>query len=187
MLKPMRERGELFVRYFTDPGKGNFSKWENYTNNDIREKIPESLGTYCVDSVTMMILAAQEPIQKMKGDQVLPLEWTEYNELYVRVKAQLNKILRYPCDVILCGHLSVKIEQGTKAKTISIAANKGLAEFIPRLFNEIWLCQPKRSGNDMIHEFNTQADGLYPTKSGLGLPATIPADFTEAFKKAGRL
>lgn len=186
LLQPYYADKTMFRRYFTAEGAGNYSAWERAFDQDKAAGMFSSLGTYCIDSLTLMVEAAGAPLQKIKDGKLQPLELQSYNEILVRIKSRLKQVLTLPCDVIVCAHIDIQKDEVTGRMETSVAAFKSMAAYIPLLFNDMWICKPAATPQGMKYQFHTESDGTYTAKTGMKLPAVIPADFEGAFKLAGR-
>jgi hypothetical protein len=157
-----------------------------------REKIGyfDHLGTYILDSATSWSDAIMNQVLKAAG---IPGEAPRFTHDYTPQKIQIvnwiKRMLRYPCDFILTGHLDGSKDEVTgKVSYRFMTTGKGEVT-IPLLFDEIWVADTKETSKEVVYRILTRRTGPYMARTRIGrevFETYEEPNIKALLKKAGR-
>lgn len=193
-LKPWIDKGEILVdtRFESDDpfDPKAFKLWTAEMAR--REKIGyfAHLGTFQVDSTTSWADAIMNSILKQAGIPGQSPRFThDYQPQKVLIVNWIKRMLQYPCDFILTGHLDAsKDEVSGKVSYRFMTTGKGEVT-IPLLFDEIWVTDTKETSKGVEYRILTKRSGPYVARTRIGrevYETYEKPDVKYLLKKAGR-
>lgn len=168
-----------------------FRDWQNEMKRRLNSDFFEGIGTYMLDSTTMWTEAIMNDIMFRLGTPgSMPADYDKHwGPQKKAIRKGISDVLKRECNVILTGHLkTIKDRKGVIMK-YEYRTTGDLAQYIPALFAETWIMDPRKAGNGIDYRVLTQSTGLKTARSrlaGNGLLDTYePADMRHILKKAG--
>jgi hypothetical protein len=157
----------------------------------------DNIGTYVIDSSTTWadsimwhIMAAHG---KPAGDPTLLDKkkafkdgWGPHKE---KIKWAIAQLVRQKCNFVLTGHLQAVKDKDGVIEKYEYKVTGNLSEYIPALFDEIWVTDPKNTPKGIESFVLTQNVGKKAARSRLALEGLLdkkePLDIKAILKKAG--
>lgn len=184
-----------------------FSDWCRNFRMGVASKYFDSIGTYCLDSVTQWSEAIMYWVQKQaeladkSGKTKLlgnaPRAFHDYVPQKVQINIWLRRMLNLPCDVIVTGHIYGVYEtrtriDGTTEERLTgwrfMSTGKGTVT-IPLVFSEMWVTSNRTTSKGPDFELITGRDGLYLGSTRIGKEGKFAirekADIKALLSKAG--
>lgn len=169
---------------FEDEG---FQLWDQVFEQRVKSGYFNHIGTYVLDSFTtfsdaVMAVVLSGLVRKADrgGDKKATKIDTELlripqeNDYPLQMNILMNAlnseqgILRLPCDVIVIGHLEDKKNKQGAVIARGLYCTGKLMTRIPRLFQEIYVCETEETSRGINWIVKTQPEGLVEARSRLG-------------------
>ena len=193
-LRSWIDRGEIIsdTRYEGDDpfNPKVFREWVEQMKK--REAIGyfDHLGTYILDSATSWADAIMNDVLKAAGIPGAAPRFThDYTPQKIQIVNWIKRMLRYPCDFILTGHLDgSKDEVSGKTTYRFMTTGKGEVT-IPLLFDELWIADTKETSSKVEYRILTRRTGPYVARTRIGrevFETYEKPDIKYLLKKAGR-
>ena len=172
-LKQWIDKGEIIsdTRYEGDDpfNPKVFGAW--ITEMKKREKVEyfNHLGTYMLDSSTSWADAIMNDVLMKAGIPGTAPRFThDYTPQKIQIVNWIKRMLRYPCDFILTGHLDgSKDEVSGKVSYRFMTTGKGEVT-IPLLFDELWVTDTKETSAKVEYRILTRRTGPYVARTRIG-------------------
>lgn len=191
-LKQGIEEGWIVVdtRFETDRMKSPeaYKLWEKEFEAMYSADIFEGIGTYAVDSFSMLLLALKYKILKDQGrkDGVMTMhDWQVLGNVITDMVKTTNSL---PCDVIYTGHLTLEKDDVTGKQKAMISTIPSLQTILPQLFDEIYVIESTETSKGINRSVVTANTGKYQARTRIGsgvFETREEADFEHLMKKAG--
>jgi len=167
-----------------------FRKWVEEYNRRNKIDYYESLGTYCIDSLTEWQSALMNHILAKEGIAGQSPRFTkDYQPHKTKTKNFLTRILSLPCDVIITGHLKAHEDEVSGRTTYRLMATGSNKTEIPTMFDEVWVMEPKQQGGTVNYRVLTKSTGRHLARSRLASNGKIETyeepDIKAILRKAG--
>jgi hypothetical protein len=193
-LRPWIDRGEIIVdtRYEGDDpfNPKVFKDWTEQMKRREAAGYFNHMATYMLDSATSWSDAIMNQVLKQAG---IPGEAPRFTHDYTPQKIQIvnwiKRMLRYPCDFILTGHLDGSTDQVTGKTTYRFMTTGKGEVTIPLLFDEIWVSTTKETNKEILYTILTRRTGPYIARTRIGREVFEPyekPDIKYLLKKAGK-
>lgn len=192
-LRPWIERGEILVdtRFENDDpfNPKAFKLWIQEMEKKEKADYFSSIGTFVLDSATSWADAIMNSVLKQAGIPGQAPRFThDYHPQKVLITNWIKRMLKYPCDFILTGHLdSSKDEVSGKVSYRFMTTGKGEVT-IPLLFDEIWVTDTKETSKGVEYRILTKRSGPYVARTRIGrevFETYESPDIKKMLKKAG--
>ena len=145
-----------------------WNQWERAITDLEREGIPETLGTYAIDSGTLWSEAMMNTIVHMKGRTNGIPQLQDYMVQMLTIRDTMKKLSGWPCDVVLTGHIDIEKDDVSGKLFTSVLMTGKLKVRIPLLFDEIYITMCQETSKGPEHTFLTCPDGQYFGRTRLG-------------------
>jgi hypothetical protein len=100
-----------------------------------------------------------------------------------------NGILRLPCDIVVTGHLEDKKNKQGAVIARGLYATGKLMTRIPRLFQEILVCETEETSKGISYFVKTQPEGMVDARTRMGANGRLKfreePDLMAMMKKCG--
>jgi len=193
-LKPWIEKGEIIAdtRWEgDDPFKPTvFEKWQTEMAKRERVGYFNHLGTYYLDTATSWAGCIMNYVLSKAGIAGEAPRFThDYTPQKVKIINWIKRMLKYPCDFVLTGHL-----EGTKDEVLGkisyrfMTTGKGEVT-IPLEFDELWIADTQLKSTGVEYRLITCRTGPYvaTTRIGKGVFELYEKpDVKYLLKKAGK-
>lgn len=192
VLRDQIEKGEVMVRAYEKEDSDaptQYVKWEQQFSKDLNSGIFNHIGTYCVDSLTLIIQAGLNYLAKKSN---LPDNIPGPREYQILGKqlGNLAKVMSdQPCHFIMTAHLEIEKDELLGSILAQIRGFKSVKADLPILFDEKWFLEPVHKPNGSEYFIHTKTRGIYKASTRLGskgrFDAKEPADIAALIRKAG--
>ena len=163
-----------------------YLKWEKEFNNLRRAKFFNHIGTFAVDSLTVMCTSLLWQIMKKEGRQMPDMSTAlnlkgkgsaghgmrvqDWNTVLTAFQMISRTLATLPCHTILIGHIGEKLDAATETMVKGIILPGQAKDHIPIILNEYYVLIAKRRGGNLERKLLTQTDGrlLATTRMGSG-------------------
>lgn len=177
-----------------DPMKPSVAKlWISEMERRDKLQYFNNIGTYVIDSFSSWTNA-------LMGRQLLGANLAgqapRYTHDYMPVKTQqynfIRRIMRFPCDFILTGHLKADKDEASSKIIMRLLAIGDASVTLPTLFDEVWVALTKESpteANKTKYTILTAPKSYYLARTRIGsmkFDQEEKPNIRELLKKAGR-
>lgn len=161
-----------------------FKDWVQEYNRRVKMDYFDSIATYCLDSLTSWQDALMNYILDKEGIAGKTPRFTkDYQPHKTKTKNFLTRILSLPCDVIVTGHLKDSEDEVSGRVTYRLMATGTNTQDIPKMFDEVWVMDPKEVGGDVNYRILTKSTGRYLARSRLASNGKIDTHETANIKQ----
>ena len=169
---------------FEDSG---FPLWDQVFEERLKSGYFNHIGTYVLDSFTTFSDAVMATVLSglvRKADRGGTTKASKINTELLRIPQENdyplqmnilmnalnseNGILRLPCDVIVIGHLEDKKNKQGAVIARGLYCTGKLMTRIPRLFQEIYVCETEETSKGINWIVKTQPEGLGEARTRMG-------------------
>jgi adenylate kinase family enzyme len=193
-LKPWIDKGEIIAdtRFEGDDpfDPKVYKAWVEEMKKREKIKYFDYLGTYMLDSATSWSDAIMNQVLKAAG---IPGEAPRFTHDYTPQKIQIvnwiKRMLRYPCDFILTGHLDASKDEVVGKVTYRFMTTGKGEVTIPLLFDELWVATTKETSKEVVYQILTRRTGPYMARTRIGMKVFETyeePDIKKLLKKAGK-
>jgi hypothetical protein len=151
-------------------------------------------GTYALDSMTTLGIAAMNFILKKRGRKDgIPQSGAGAENDYVAQRSVLEPLIRdiltLPCDVILIAHPDLRTDENTSKKFIGPLVTGQMSMTLPLMFDEIYAAMVQTTKDEPAYVLLTRQNGIYRCRSRLSKEGKISMyeeqDIKKILAKAG--
>ena len=174
-----------------DPTKPTVAKlWLEEMDRRERMSYFNHIGTYAIDSATSWMDALMNRQLQSAGIAGQAPRFThDYQPVKMLVRNLIRRIMRFPCDFVLTGHLQAdKDEVSGKVLMRFVTIGKG-SVIIPTLFDEVYVALAEDGPNGTKYSVLTSPSSHYIARTRIGSmkfdKKEIP-DIRKLFTKIGR-
>lgn len=159
----------------------NWVAWLTEMDRRRKEGFFDILGTYAIDSLTMLQQLSMNYVLKQKGrkDGIPETGKGKDNDYVVSqtgIERIINSVLDLPCNVIITAHPDFTKDEDTKIKFIGPAVTGQLKVRLPLMFSEFYYMKSEvayvKQGATMVGQqayiLLTRPDGLFRASTRLG-------------------
>ena len=166
---------------------GDFQLWDKVFEERLKSGYFNHFGTYVLDSFTTLSDSVMATVlsglvrkadrggdkksTKIETDLLRIPQENDY-PLQMNILMNLlnseNGILRLPCDVIVIGHLEDKKNKTGAVIARGLYCTGKLMTRIPRLFQEIYVCETEETSKGIKYYIKTQTEGLIEARTRMG-------------------
>lgn len=143
-----------------------FSLWEKTMELLESQGMFGKLGTFALDSATLWADALMNAVTKAKGRQ--KPTYDDYFIVQATIKDWVKRMTMYPCDFILTGHVKIDRDEVSGIVTSEIVVVGSMREFLPLLFDEMYLLTTRQTSKGAEYVLQTQSSGIYKARTRLG-------------------
>lgn len=168
-----------------------FAKWDMEFQQMRRDKLFDHIGTYVIDSATTWGEAILNEVLKRSGRAGQVPQIQDYNVQILTMKDYIKVCCGLPCDFVLTAHLEyIKDEERGKIIAVPLVTGK-FSEYLPLLFDEVYVAQTVVKGSGTTYRWLTQNDGKFRARSRLAEAGKInkyePPSFKKILRKGEKL
>ncbi len=181
----------------------SYITWETEFNNWGNIKLFNSIGTYMIDSTTLMSDAILNQICKKEGRIMPPMnvKYTkdgssgkgmrimDWETNFLVWKMLSMALLKLPCHVIVTGHIDKHIDESSQSYVRSLMLPGKSSERVPILFPEVYILHARNIDGKIVRTLQTKNDGEYRAGSRADFSSKLelhePADIKALLKKVG--
>jgi len=174
-----------------DPMKPTaFTLWEKEMERRLRMGYFDYIGTYVLDSSTTWADSIMNALLKRAGiPGAAPRFTKDYTPQKTTIRNWLKKILSFPCDVIVTGHLEAKEDKESGRMVYRYMTTGQGTTTIPLLFDEIYVMDPKDGSKGINYRLLTASTGTNLARSRLAQDGLLDKyeepNIKKILKKAG--
>lgn len=178
LLSDKGDRPEwLLPRAFHDGTPASFSRWALSLPGLVKEGVFDSIGTYCLDSLTTwsesLIQYVLEQARKQRANHGPTMEIQDWGTVLDLVRTYIKTILSLPCDVIVTGHIQKDQDQVTGRIGYDVMIQGSSSQRLPIYFSEVYILETQnrvgKDGKPAVDRFLiTHNDGMYKASTRLG-------------------
>lgn len=193
-LEPWMPSGEVMAKDFSNILDPKATSWDNFAMEFERLFAAgafDMVGTYAIDSLTFLQLAAQAKIGRQFNRPHLALEKQDWRPVWLMIANLIFRCMSLPCDFVLVGHISPETNPLDGVLKGRVAGTPAIQRDLPVMFDEIWYLKlDDVKGRQLL----TQHDPVFITKTRIGglqadgkvlFNKTEPPDIKALLKKAG--
>jgi hypothetical protein len=171
-LQPWIDKGDVIVdsRWEDeDPYRPSaFDTWARETAMRSQEGFFDYLGTYMLDSSTTWSSAIMNHVLKKAGRAGESPQWShDYAPQKMIVQNWTTRLLNMPCNFVLTGHLQTIKDELIGKVTQRFMAPGQAAVYLPLLFDEIWVMEPKENSKGVDYKILLSSTGFNLARSRL--------------------
>lgn len=192
VLQKQIDSGEVMVREFTNDRSDKpteYIRWERQFEQDIANGFFEHVGTYCMDSLTMLI---QAMLNYLANKSNLPDNIPGPREYLITSKVLTDIVKRMEkqnCHYVMTAHLEIEKDEHLGKILATIRGFRSIKADLPVLFDEKWYLRQISKPSGISHEILTRTNGMFRASSRLAasgnLQPVMNADIAEIIKAAG--
>ena len=173
-----------------DPKAPNaFELWDKEYETLKRGGFFNSIGTFCIDSITTWAQCALNTVLKKAGRAGGVPQQNDWFPQMILLENAIRDFISLPCNCILIGHDATTKDEVTGATFKDLMITGKLVRRIPLLFDEIYFATAKRTPRGVEYYFATEATGTYQARSRLGAGGLLDEleqpDFKLIMRKVG--
>jgi len=166
------QKGTIFAdTSFEDENPMNphaFEKWVKEFNRRKRGGYFEKIGTYALDSLTSWQDALMNKILDDAGIAGKTPRFTkDFMPHRTKTENLVKRILSIPCDVVITAHLTSEKDDVEGRVQKRLIATGDATTSIPKMFDEVWVMDPKKQGDTVNYRVLTESTGTYLARSRL--------------------
>ena len=190
------EEGWCFVETFeTDDWRApkQYDRWDRRFKELTRGDFFNGIGTFAIDSISMWLRTMMNKrvhSKRDKRDESIPA----IQDYLVVANELINNLIimnSLPCDTIVIGHIDRHEDKITGAVQTSIDVFRSLKNFVPKLFDEVYVTMVHKTANATPEvKLLTANDGRYKAKTRIGGHGIFDHEevmnIKHLLKKAGR-
>ncbi len=192
VLRDEIKSGRVIVRDFWDERfkrPTEYSRWAAVWDKDTSSGFFDTLGTYCIDSLTTFTEALVNQYCKQKGRAENKPEIQDYPIIYSILKDVVKSSQSHKCDFLCTGHLVAEMDARDQKMYAELDTYKKLKSRLPLLFTEKYVITNEPMGNNVRYELLTAPNGRYRAGTQLGAKGKFKLkeepDIKALLKKAG--
>lgn len=146
----------------------SFRRWVKEFNRRKKGGYYENLGTYALDSLTSWQSALMNYILEKDGVAGQTPRFTkDYMPHRTKTENFVKRILSLPCDVVITAHLSSDKDEVDGRIQKRLMATGDATINIPKMFDEVWVMDPKKQGDSVTYRVLTESTGTFLARSRL--------------------
>ncbi len=148
-----------------------FSAWERQWEKDLQSGFLDAMGTYAIDSYTMLqdVLSNKVGMTgKSAKLDIGALAMSDYQALYATVKDIINMSSNCDCNFIMTAHTVADKDELTGEITVDIDAYRKLRTAVPLLFTEKYVLINEPQSGGVKHVLLTQDHKRYQASTQIG-------------------
>jgi len=166
-----------------------FKGWDDNFTRLMRSGFFESIGTYCVDSMTSLSDAIMASVLKKAGRAGKePDYYKDYPMHHIFIRDAIKMIWSLPCYTILTGHISTMKDDVTGGVISALMLPGASAVKVPIHADEIYILEVKETKDGLEHTLLTRNTGKLRARTRIGsrkFATREPADIRALIEKAG--
>ena len=187
------KQDQIFIdqSYQQDPAKlpKAFRLWERTFQERVNAKVFDSVGTYVIDSLTMMSQSLiNEMLAHSKNREPGALTMSEWGVFGRTIHDYMRLVCNLPCHTIVTCHFEYDKDDVTSKILAALAVPTKLGKNTGILFDEVYVMQPQEGPKGPTYKVLTRPMGYLRAGSRLGgnkLETYEESDFKHILKKCG--